>query len=169
MASFWKSEACGQTVLPDRSVFIGKKLVEIAKIDKFKCDISRNFQTMKNWIFGRNMDFRHSVIWIIFSMKIQIPIWIVISTAGKGWDIFVDFQTLWPTCAKKYLKKIRQSDPYWDSTNFGVSDFRKLLSLINYRVCQQVWSVFKNHQKKFLIEFSSKKWLFLSNSWILNT
>ena len=25
---FWKPEACGQTVLPDRSVLIGQKLVE---------------------------------------------------------------------------------------------------------------------------------------------
>ena len=32
MASFWKPEACGQTVLPDRSVLIGQKLVENAKI-----------------------------------------------------------------------------------------------------------------------------------------
>ena len=46
-ASFWKSEACGQTVLPDRSVLIGQKLVENAKIKKkSKCDILSNFQTM---------------------------------------------------------------------------------------------------------------------------
>ena len=30
--SVWKPEACGQTVLPDRSVLIGQKLVENAKI-----------------------------------------------------------------------------------------------------------------------------------------
>ena len=29
---FWKPEACGQTVLPDRSVLIGQKLAENAKI-----------------------------------------------------------------------------------------------------------------------------------------
>ena len=46
LASFWKPEACGQTVLPDRSVLIGQKWVENAKIGKFKCDISANFQTM---------------------------------------------------------------------------------------------------------------------------
>ena len=40
LASFWKPEACGQTVLPDRSVLIGQKLVENAKMQKFKCDIS---------------------------------------------------------------------------------------------------------------------------------
>ena len=31
MASFWKPEACGQTVLPDRSVLIRQKLVEMPK------------------------------------------------------------------------------------------------------------------------------------------
>ena len=36
-AIFWKIEACGQTVLPDRSVLIGQKLVENVKIEK--CDI----------------------------------------------------------------------------------------------------------------------------------
>ena len=33
-------------MLPDRSVLIGQKLVEKAKIQKFKCDILSNFQTM---------------------------------------------------------------------------------------------------------------------------
>ena len=33
---FSKPEACGQTVLPDRSALIGQKLVENAKIKKFK-------------------------------------------------------------------------------------------------------------------------------------
>ena len=32
LASFWKPEACGQTVLPDWSVLIGQNLVENAKI-----------------------------------------------------------------------------------------------------------------------------------------
>ena len=35
-----------QTELPDRSVLIGQKLVENAKIEKFKCDIFCNFQTL---------------------------------------------------------------------------------------------------------------------------
>ena len=46
MASFWKPEACGQTELPDRSVLIGQKLIENAKIQKFKCDILGDFQTL---------------------------------------------------------------------------------------------------------------------------
>ena len=33
-ASLWKPEACGQTVLPDRSLLIGQKLVKNAKIQK---------------------------------------------------------------------------------------------------------------------------------------
>ena len=40
---FLKTEACGQTVLPDRSVLVGQKLVENAKIQKFNCDILSNF------------------------------------------------------------------------------------------------------------------------------
>ena len=43
---FWKPEACGQTVLPDRSVLIGQKLVKNAKIKEFNCDILSNLQTM---------------------------------------------------------------------------------------------------------------------------
>ena len=33
-------------MIPDRSVLIGQKLVENAKIKKLKCDILNNFQTM---------------------------------------------------------------------------------------------------------------------------
>ena len=43
---FWKPEACGQTVLPDRSVLLGQRLVKNAKIEKFKCDILGDFQTL---------------------------------------------------------------------------------------------------------------------------
>ena len=41
---FWKPKACGQTVLPDRSVLIGQKLV--GKCQNSKWDILSNFQTM---------------------------------------------------------------------------------------------------------------------------
>ena len=43
LASFWKPKACGQTVLPDKSVLTGQKLVENAKIQIYKCDILSNF------------------------------------------------------------------------------------------------------------------------------
>ena len=74
-ASFLQAETCGQTELPDRSLLIGQrwkmpkngpilarfwkaetcgqivtlrsqKLLENAKIQKFKCDIFGNFQTL---------------------------------------------------------------------------------------------------------------------------
>ena len=45
-ASFLKTEACSQTVLPDRSLLLGQKLFECAKIEKFKCDILTDFQTI---------------------------------------------------------------------------------------------------------------------------
>ena len=35
LASFWKPEAFGQTVLPDRSILVGQKLMENAKIEEF--------------------------------------------------------------------------------------------------------------------------------------
>ena len=34
--SFWKLKVCGQTVLPDRSILIGQKLVENAKFKNLK-------------------------------------------------------------------------------------------------------------------------------------
>ena len=42
----WKSEDYGQTVLPDKSLLIGQKLMANAKIVKFKWDIFGYFQTM---------------------------------------------------------------------------------------------------------------------------
>ena len=41
-----RHETYGQTVLPDRSLFIEQKLMENAKIKNFKCDIFTDFQTM---------------------------------------------------------------------------------------------------------------------------
>ena len=46
LATFWKPQACGQTVLPDRSILIRQKLMENDKIEKFKWDILGNFQTL---------------------------------------------------------------------------------------------------------------------------
>ena len=43
---YWQIEACSQTVLPDKLLLIEQKLIENAKIEKFKCDILSNFQTM---------------------------------------------------------------------------------------------------------------------------
>ena len=46
MASFWKPEFYSKSVLSDRSILIGQKLVENAKIEKLKCDILGDFQTL---------------------------------------------------------------------------------------------------------------------------
>ena len=37
LAIFWKPEFCSQTVLPDRSILSGQKLVKNDKIQKLKC------------------------------------------------------------------------------------------------------------------------------------
>ena len=42
----WKTEACGQAVLPDLSILMGQKLVKNAKIQNLKRDILDDFQTM---------------------------------------------------------------------------------------------------------------------------
>ena len=41
-----KPAACGQTVLPDRSILIGQKISENTRIKKFKCDFLGDFQTV---------------------------------------------------------------------------------------------------------------------------
>ena len=41
--SFWKHQACVQTVLPDKLILIGQKLVENAKVQIFKWDIFGDF------------------------------------------------------------------------------------------------------------------------------
>ena len=46
LASFWQTEATTQTVLPDRQLLIGQKWLENAKIQKFKCDILGDFETL---------------------------------------------------------------------------------------------------------------------------
>ena len=46
MARSLKPEFSCQTVLPDRSILKGQKLVENDKIEKLKCDILGDFQTL---------------------------------------------------------------------------------------------------------------------------
>ena len=46
LATFWKPQACGQTVLPDRALIIRQKMVKNAKIQKLKWDILCDFQTL---------------------------------------------------------------------------------------------------------------------------
>ena len=53
LASFWKSEACGQTALPDRSLLIEQKLVENAKITEKKIKM-RHFEIFSNNVKNKN-------------------------------------------------------------------------------------------------------------------
>ena len=46
LTSFWLTEATFQTVLPDKPLLIGQKLMENAKIEKSKCNIWGDFQTL---------------------------------------------------------------------------------------------------------------------------
>ena len=69
--NFRKPEAYGQTVLPDKSLWIWQKLVVNAKIQKFKCDILGNFQTLcfqsncsQNTLFFKEMG---NYFWIFYS------------------------------------------------------------------------------------------------------
>ena len=57
LASFWEPEACGQTVLPDRLLLIGQKLVKNAKIRmRHFWWFSNNFWAKKE---GKNQNFRN--------------------------------------------------------------------------------------------------------------
>ena len=74
LASFWKPEACGQTVLPDRSFLVGPKLMENAKVQKLTCDILSEFQplcTVLNvirfpWFFPINLKKLFVAPWLNF-------------------------------------------------------------------------------------------------------
>ena len=46
LTNFWLTEATFQLVLPDKPLLIGQKLIENAKIEKFRCDILGDFQTL---------------------------------------------------------------------------------------------------------------------------
>ena len=52
LASFWKPEACSQTLLPDRSIWKGQKLVKNVKMSKFIYNILSYFQTMWRRLLG---------------------------------------------------------------------------------------------------------------------
>ena len=62
-------------MLPDRSVLIGQKLVENAKIQKFKCDILDDFQTMcegkmnHKWIKNGKIKIREKNSRILFTVN----------------------------------------------------------------------------------------------------
>ena len=54
--SFWKPEVCGQTVLTDRSLLIGQKMVESAKIEKFKYSNATFLVILKHCVLWNHKD-----------------------------------------------------------------------------------------------------------------
>ena len=72
LASFWKPEAYGQTVLLERSVLIRQKLVENAKIKKLKCYILSNFQKMCSVTFVSVFDRFYLIFTPFVSLLINI-------------------------------------------------------------------------------------------------
>ena len=103
MAIFWKREACGQTVLPDRSILIGQKLVENAKIQKFKCDILSNCQTMWTLIISWLSRINYSFLSISGSVLLQ-----------PSWSLH------WPSHPPTRRQSLCQRWPLWSR---GGSDF----------------------------------------------
>ena len=73
LASFWKPEACGQTVLPDRSILIGQKLVENTIVEEVKWNILSNFQTM--WIRLGDDDDTHLLLKWNAKMNVVCILW----------------------------------------------------------------------------------------------
>ena len=81
LASFWKPEACGQTVLPDRSIFIGQKLMENAKIEK----LNFRAKTWKDWSFK-----------VILKHCVLLPQKYSRMEKRKPWIVF--FYLFWTRC-----------------------------------------------------------------------
>ena len=63
---FWKPETCGQTVLPDRSILIGQKLVKNTKIEPV------NFSIFRVWPIFKNLTLSFTLSHF-FRPSIQIP------------------------------------------------------------------------------------------------
>ena len=51
------TEKSRKTVLPDRSILISQKFMENAKIEKLKCDIFSDFQTMWTIVHMKMVNF----------------------------------------------------------------------------------------------------------------
>ena len=71
---FFKSWLFCQTALPDRSILIGQKLAENAKIEKFKCDILSDLQTLWYWNgskIGEKCQNSNKTFWLIFNQCVD--------------------------------------------------------------------------------------------------
>ena len=70
LASFWKTEACGQTVLPDMSILIRQKLMENAEVEKYKCDI---WVIFKHCVHSNQKSYFLCRYWF-FSFPLEFPL-----------------------------------------------------------------------------------------------
>ena len=140
---FWKLEACSQTVLPDRSVLIGQKLAENAKIEKFKCDILSNFQTMWTVSFWRKSSMsvkRKRTWWKVGIIKViegqdSRPILFadfatsLVVLFFASWHLLVGLLVREPFCWKKTVKQLYPRllpMPIWPNLAFDNSTLQIL-------------------------------------------
>ena len=78
---FENHEVCGQTVFPDRSIVIGQKMMENAKIEKLKCNILGDFQTLCisqkilfNFVFYKNFSLFQLAILVLVALAYAFPV-----------------------------------------------------------------------------------------------
>ena len=126
-------------MLPDRSVLIGQKLVKNAKIEKFKCDILGDFQTMcsviipSSHIIFRSLydpkNFLNCYRLLIYMAVIDTLLIIFCVTEFSIFNIFWgDWPPQWFIIAF----------PYWLHP-LKVSKHAKLTQTFLYRVAKKVW------------------------------
>ena len=100
-AKLWLVDGCSQTVLPDRSVVIGQKLVENAQIIKFKCDILSDFQTL---CYGSSVTLLIDS-WIVHDIMMTIlrRIWMVIHHLSEKGSVLQLLTSLFQVKTSKSL------------------------------------------------------------------
>ena len=117
LVSFWKLKVCGQTVLPDRSILIGQKLVKNAKMESFKCDVFGDFQTL--------------------CLKVVMNVPVKISWRVKSASPFVELGNDFPPLALHsndfVLKTLPQGRPSNENRHFLI-DMSQLNTVLKYHL-----------------------------------
>ena len=100
-ASFWKPEACGQTVLP---ILIGQKFVENIKTKKYKCDILGDFQTL--WLMLTPIGFPIEKVKPL-PLPYLLSFWqTLFSKLLKNYDEYEYASKTFLLCLKSYFKML---------------------------------------------------------------
>ena len=118
LATFWKSEACGQTVLPDRSILIWQKLVENDKIQMqlFK-QFSNNVNVVKTKLFfgsfrsfqtfflslNKGMLMFYRVPWLSNKIWLRTPACVKLECRENSWIFLPDAPTIQNACHWEFL------------------------------------------------------------------